>query len=265
MYTTSIGNIDQGATMGWLGKVIGGVVGGVAAGPIGAIAGIALGHAMDAAGTPQAAPPAEDLSESESAQMAFFVSTFSMLAKLAKADGRVSREEIAAIDRFIREGLELDGEGREFAIQIFRAAKDADIPFEQHARTFHQLFGEVRPLLTDMLDVLVRLAAADGELHAEEQRMIESAVRIFGLSREEYEQVHAIHFPDRDRWYRVLGLQSTATVEEIKQRYRKLAVEYHPDRLMSKGLPEELVGVAENRMREFNHAYEQLRQERQFR
>ena len=91
--------------MGWLGKVVGGTIGFAVGGPLGAIAGAAFGHAFDRGNAQDYAPDPAKLSSAETAQFTFFVATFSMLAKLAKTDGQVSKEEVASIEKFMAQDL----------------------------------------------------------------------------------------------------------------------------------------------------------------
>jgi len=248
--------------MGWLGKILGGSLGYLVGGPIGAVAGAALGHGFDAAadlqrsGTGSAAEP---LTAHESQQAAFFVSTFSMLGKLAKADGVVSREEVAAVEAFMRNNLGLPPQARRLAIRIFDEAKSSPVEFEDYARQFYGLFHGRPEMLYSMVELLTTVALADGVFHPEEQRLIAAAAEIFGV---EYEQVRRARTDDADRYYAVLGASREDSMTEIKKKYRALAQEYHPDRIISKGLPEEFVKFANQKFQEIQEAYEKIKAER---
>jgi len=249
-----------------MGSILGGVVGLALGGPLGAIAGAALGHGLGeqvGGGVHMGGfegPGGRSASPHERAQAAFFISTFSMLAKMARADGRVSESEIAMTQSFMRDELRLDAQTEAFAIKIFRTAKDEATPFESFAQQFYSLFHREPQMLHAMLDMLVRLAMADGTLHPEEKRLLEEAARIFGLGLEGFEQVVSMRSEDFSRHYATLGLTPDASFDEVKHAYRKKVSEYHPDKVIAKGMPEEFVKFAETRFREVQEAYEAIRE-----
>ncbi|HKK73105.1 MAG TPA: TerB family tellurite resistance protein [Candidatus Krumholzibacteria bacterium] len=241
--------------MGWMHSLLGGALGFAIAGPLGAVVGAALGHGLGQRGAATA-----QLEGQERAQAAFFVSTFSMLAKMARADGHVSQEEIAVAQRFMRHELGLDAEAERFAVRVFRAAKDAPTPFEEFAAQFADLFrGEVE-MREAMLDVLVRMALADGSLHDDERHLLERAAGIFDLSLDRFEHVLGRRHANFDRHYHTLGVEPGAPMEEVKRAYRRLVTEVHPDKVMARGMPEEFVKVAQERFHEVQNAYEAIRQ-----
>jgi len=183
-----------------------------------------------------------------------------MLAKMARADGHVSQEEIAVAQRFMRHELGLDAEAERFAVRVFRAAKDAPTPFEEFAAQFADLFrGEVE-MREAMLDVLVRMALADGSLHDDERHLLERAAGIFDLSLDRFEHVLGRRHANFDRHYHTLGVEPGAPMEEVKRAYRRLVTEVHPDKVMARGMPEEFVKVAQERFHEVQNAYEAIRQ-----
>lgn len=238
--------------MGLMGSLFGGAVGFALGGPLGAILGAAIGHGVSGgAGIPR-------LDQHQQAQATYFVSVFSMLAKMARADGRVSQSEIDMVAQFMRQDLRLDREAEQAAVKIFRAAKDSPATFEQFAHQFHQIFHADRDMLYSMLDLLHRLAAADGAVTADEQRLLTEAARIFGFQEREYRHVVGDLPTDLEKHYATLGLEPTATKEEVRTRYRKLVADNHPDKIMAKGLPDEFVEFAHHRFREIQEAYETI-------
>ncbi len=241
--------------MGWMGKIIGGSVGFILGGPLGALAGIALGSLYDAG------RPARKLNSGERSQFVFFLATFSMLGKMARADGRVSRDEIDLVEKFMAEYLRLDRQGRTYAIRIFNAAKESSDRFEDYAAQFYQIFQSRREIISTMFELLYRLAAVDGRIDPGEQRLLETAVRIFRISRSEYDRIKKAHGPSAD-YYAVLGCRPGDPDEVIKKKYRRLAVDFHPDKIISKGLPEEFVDFATERFQEIQTAYEKIQEER---
>lgn len=248
--------------MGWLGKIMGGTIGFALGGPLGAIAGVALGHTFDVNNKQYHTGARQRLSYHEQAQMAFFVATFSMLAKLAQADGRVSPEEIQTIEDFMSQELNLSLESKRFAVEIFETALRSETPFQDFATQFYHHFHHQPQLLDLMIDVLLRVSIADSTFSDSEQRLISSAAQIFNFSEQKYEELKSRYGLGCNKYYAILGTDNNATNEEIKKQYRKLVKEYHPDRIASKGLPEEFNQFAHDKFREIQEAYDAVKQER---
>lgn len=238
--------------MSWMGKILGGGLGFVFAGPIGAVIGAALGHhTLDSSG---------GLSSLESKQGIYFGATFSMLGKIAKADGMVTAQEIEVIDRVMRDNLRLDARSREFAIDIFNAAKDSDECFEDFAAQFYTEFGSSPEMLASLIELLLLVAHSDGEFHDAEEEMILEAVSIFGLQ-DHYRQLKSrfVGIPnDIASYYAILGSQEGDELAAVKKKYRKLAMEYHPDRVQSQGMPPEFAKAAEDKFKEIQNAFDMV-------
>jgi DnaJ like chaperone protein len=248
--------------MGWLGKIVGGTLGFALGGPLGAIAGAALGHTFDATNKEYYTQGRRQLSSHEEAQMTFFVATFSMLAKVAQADGRISPEETQAVEDFMARELNLTPESRRFAVDIFETAINSPMAFEDFAGQFYHQFNNQPRLLDLMIDVLLRLSVADGTLSESEERLISSAARIFQFSEQKYHELKSRYAPDVEKYYAILGTNSKASDDVIKRQYRKLVKEYHPDTIASKGLPEEFNKFANDKFREIQEAYEAIKEQR---
>ncbi len=254
--------------MGWLGKLVGGTIGFALGGPLGAIAGAAFGHAFDSSEQRYLGDEglrsgrAGRLSNGEEAQLTFFVAAFSMLAKLVKVDGRVAREEVASIEQFMVYDLQLDAQSRMVAMNIFNTALDAPGSFEDFAAQFYNQFQMQPQLLEVMVDILLRVSIADGALSPAEEELILKAVRAFHFSDTQYRTLKSKYIKDIDKHYATLGTDRTASTEQIKKQYRKLVHEYHPDKIASKGLPEEFTRFAENKFREIKEAYDIIKKER---
>jgi DnaJ like chaperone protein len=234
----------------WLGKILGGGIGLMVGGPIGAVFGAVLGHhAMDAR-----------TSTVENRQGIYFVGTFSMLGKIAKADGVVTAQEVEAIERVMRDNLRLSAASRDFAISIFNAARDSDDSFEDYARQFVEVFGDSPEILTSIIELLLHVAYADGELHDTEEQMIRSAARIFGVDTQyvEMRSLFSGQVTDINQCYAILGAEQGESLPAIKKKYRKLAMEHHPDRLQSRGLPPEFVTESEEKFKEIQQAYDSV-------
>ena len=248
--------------MGWLGKVIGGTIGFALGGPFGAVAGAVFGHAFDSSGPTYLQDGRNKLSQGEEAQMAFFLGAFSMLAKLAQADGRVSEEEMDSIEHFMVNDLQLDQQSRKVAITIFNTALQSPGTFEDFARQFYDHFRFQPQLLDLMIDIMLRVSIADGVLSDSEERLIQYAVRTFNLSDSQYNAIRSRYVSDVDKYYAILGSSRGDADDQIKRQYRKLVQEYHPDKIASKGLPEEFTRLAEEKFREIQEAYEAVKKER---
>jgi len=250
--------------MGWIGKIIGGTLGFAIGGPLGAIAGAAFGHAFDRTAEEMEPQEVSVRRETDTAQFTFFVAVFSMLAKLVKSDGQISRGELDTIQRFMLYDLGLEPQSRMFAVNVFNAALQSPNTFEEFASQFYGQFHSEPQLLEMMVDILLRVAVADGAMSTTEEQLIRTAVRIFGFSEATYEKIRSRYVQTFDRYYAVLGVKPSDSNETIKSRYRKLVMEYHPDRVVAKGLPEEFGKFAQDKFREIQEAYEKIRKERGF-
>ncbi|HPG38686.1 MAG TPA: co-chaperone DjlA [bacterium] len=247
--------------MSWLGKAIGGTIGFALGGPLGAVFGAVIGHQFDKPGE-TTGRKSYGYTPHEQSQAVFFVATFSLLAKLARADGRVSKEEIQVVENFMRQSLHLDNDAREMAIKIFNTAKLSNDSFDMFAEQFYELFHNDVHLLNSMLELLIRIAAADGNLHENEEKMLKRAALIFTIDLKEYERIKSIYIQNNDKYYAILGVSRTDSNEVIKKKYRQLVLEHHPDRVISKGLPEEFIKIATEKFQEIQEAFEKIMKER---
>jgi len=252
--------------MSWLGKMIGGTIGFALGGPIGAVAGAAFGHTfvdkreevyLNSIPGGQGA-----LSSNEEAQLIFFTAAFSMLAKICKADGKISDKEIQAVETFMKRDLQLDGDGQETAKRIFRQAVDSPEPFEAFAGQFYMVFRTQPNIIELMVDVLLRVSTADGDISQEEESMLLTATHIFRVSSTDYARMKSRYVKATNKYYAVLKCDESASNDEIKKKYRTLVTEYHPDKIEAKGLPEEFIKFANDKFREIQEAYEQIKKER---
>ena len=248
--------------MGWLGKVIGGTIGFALGGPVGAVAGAVFGHSFDTEGHSRLYEERTRLSRNEHAQMTFFVAAFSMLAKMAKADGTVCDKEIQAVEQFMKRDLQLNSESRKAAMSIFKTAADSEQTFDGFARQFYDMFSTQPRFLEILLDVMLRVSTADGILCEGEENLLLTAVRIFHYRTEDYLKLKAKYIDRSDVHHAILGCDRQDSDEFVKTQYRKLVTEYHPDKIASKGLPEEFSKFAADKFREIQEAYEMVKKER---
>ena len=256
--------------MGLLGTIIGGVLGWGFGGPLGAILGGAIGSNFgDNAGQPRPHPGARAGArvpfgfgaarrvDAIQAQRAFLTAVISLAAKVAKADGRVSAAEVQRFDAFLAQSLGMPPEERRLAARIFNQARDSDIPAEDFARQIRQILGHQPARMRDIVSLLASVAMADGSLHPAEERLIRSIANELGLSSRDYDEAMAMFNPTAsvDAAYATLGIEPSATDIEVKKAYRKLAKEYHPDVLASKGMSDDFKKFAEDKMKAINTAY----------
>lgn len=251
--------------MGFIGKLVGGTIGFAIGGPLGALAGAVFGHSFVDRNeeAPQVLEHGYTQGNQARAQLTFFVGTFSMLAKIARCDGRITPQEVDAIERFMAEDLGLDPESRRAARGIFNKAVDSGETFLDYAQQFYGQFQTEPHLLEMMIDIMLRVSVSDGTLSGEEESLIMSAVRQFRLSDETYGKLRSKYQgAGLSTYYAVLGAQEGDSEGTIKQKYRKLASEYHPDKIASKGLPEAFTQFANDKFREIQEAYEKIKEQR---
>jgi DnaJ like chaperone protein len=248
--------------MGIIGKIVGGTIGFALGGPLGAVFGAVFGHAFDTENTALQENSRPEPSMLEESQLAFFVGTFSMLAKLAKADGRVGQEEIDTIESFAVNDLGLTPASRDVAFNIFRAALNSPANFEDFALQFYGHFRNQPQMIEMMIDILLRVAAADGAIHLAEETLILSAARIFHFDQNRLSQLKSRYMASSDKYYDLLGCSRQDSDETIKRHYRHLVQTYHPDKIAGKGLPDEFTQLAQDKFREIQEAYESIKKER---
>ncbi|TVR80214.1 MAG: molecular chaperone DjiA [Rhodospirillales bacterium] len=243
------------------GKIIGSFAGFAMGGPLGALIGAVAGHAVDRIRAEQAGIPHDgpSLLGDGARQVAFTVAVIALGAKMAKVDGTVTRAEIDAFKQVFHVP---PGEMRNVA-RIFDMAKRDAGGFEPYARQVAALFRDEPTLLEELLAGLFHIAQADGPVKPAELAYLRQVADIFGLDHRGFERVHAMFAgrgePDA---YDVLGVDRSAGSDEIKATYRRLIRENHPDTLVAKGMPQEFIDVANQRMAAINAAYDRIRKER---
>ncbi|ETR65535.1 MAG: DnaJ like chaperone protein [Candidatus Magnetoglobus multicellularis str. Araruama] len=191
-----------------------------------------------------------------------------MIAKLAMADGDFSEDERHVIENLMKEELHLGADDVEMAVSIFNNALLDTTPFDFYASTFYQDFQSEPQLLELMLEILLKVSYADGVLNKNEETMLLSATKIFKFSKEEYESIKSRYDTvtgTNNKYYAILGCSPDDPVEIIKKCYRNMIVEYHPDKISSKGLPEEFILFANEKFKEIQNAYEIIKKERNIR
>jgi DnaJ like chaperone protein len=252
--------------MGFWGKAIGAGMGFMVGGPIGAILGGVLGHAYDVSNEQMLHHGGDhswpEIDREFDRQYLFYVSLASLAAKMAKADGVITSDEIRAFDHFLRIDLGLSVDERKTVANIFNEAKNSPEDAIAIARQFRALIGYQRDVLHMMIQLLFRIALADGQLQGNEEIFIQNIASVFELSAAEYQQIKALYIKQTGRAYNILGVDRSASDDDVKKAYRKLVQQYHPDRLQAKGVPEDFMKVAHEKMAEINQAYDEICKER---
>ena len=238
--------------MSLFGGIIGGFVGFTLLGPIGALVGSVIGSRMSESRTQRRNPNNLDH------QVAFFAALFACFAKISKADGVVSKEEVQKIEEFISKKFNLDKEQRNFAINIFQKAKDDNVSFEAYATQLQSLLKQSPNSLLIFYELLFELAMADGELHPAEEKILKKVPNIFKLPNNLFEELYEKYVSNINDCYKILGVNTNMSFSEIRKVYLKKRKEFHPDMLISKGLPEELIEKAKSKFIEIQEAYEEL-------
>ena len=247
--------------MSYWGKILGGVAGFAMGGPIGAVVGAALGHAADegAVGLPFA--PAKIAALIGGPEQVFAISVVVLSAKLAKADGAVTRAEIDAFKRSFRIPPE---SAREIG-RLFDQARESAEGYEPYAQQMGETFADNRALLEDVMTALFAIARADGVVNNAEAAVLQAVHRAFGLDRAAWERLRAgaprmaSNEPDP---YGELGLTRAATDQELRAQWRQLMRENHPDTLASRGVPEDFARRAGERVARINAAWDRIKRER---
>ena len=189
--------------------------------------------------------------------VAFAIAVIALSAKMAKADGLVTRDEVSAF----REVFHIPAEEEKSAAKVFNMARQDIAGFEEYAARIKTMFAQDEGTLCDLIEGLFHIAMADGQYHPNEDMFLERVADIFGLTQAQFRGVRIRFVPDAvPDPYRVLGLEPGASVEEARTVWRKMVRESHPDRMIARGVPKEMVKLAEKRLIEANLAYEEIRE-----
>ncbi len=192
-------------------------------------------------------------------EAAFSIALIALSAKMAKADGVVTDDEIAAFQDFFK----FPEEEADKVRMVFNLAQQDVAGFDEYLLRVVKIFEDAPAVLEDVLDCLFHVAVADGVAHPREFELLERAALAFGVSRASYHRLKATHFGlGEDDPHLVLGVAPGAGEDEIKAAHRRLVRDHHPDALVARGVPLNLVRIAEGRMAAINAAYEQILKDR---
>ena len=247
--------------MSWYGKIIGGTLGAMF-GPAGMMAGASFGHMYDSksqnspGGQGQQLEPVPMSKEKRSGIL--FHNTFAMMAKMAKADGFVTKEEVDTVKKFMAEPLLLNADSRSRATKIFNLAKNDDAPYDPLSEEFAQAFRHDIKTRAMMFEMLLAIALSDGILHPNEDRLLLKTLNDFHLNVDAYTNIRRDFLPEVDSLYSVLGIPPDSSNAEVKKKYRQLSVEYHPDKMAAANVSESVKKLAEEKFKEINQAYDTI-------
>ncbi|HEY9011406.1 MAG TPA: DnaJ family molecular chaperone [Devosia sp.] len=187
---------------------------------------------------------------------AFTLALIALSAKMAVSDGVVQASELRAFHRTVEIPPAIEHQVQ----KVFELAQQDVAGYEFYAKKIGRFFMDSPDTLEHVLDGLFFIASADGMIHESELDYLRNVSSIFGFDDARFEQLASQHvlLDNSIDPYTVLGLAPDAPQDEIKRVYRLLVAEHHPDRLIAKGVPEELIDVATARMAAINHAYSKL-------
>ena len=265
--------------MAWWGKIAGGTFGFILGGPLGAMLGAALGHNFDKGLDSAAVGGGFGGVDQERIQSAFFTAVFSVMGHIAKADGRVSPDEIS-MARAVMQQMSLDAAQTRVAMDLFNQGKSADFELDTILAQFKSECHRRRTLMQMFVEILLHAAYADGVLHADETRILKHISHSLGFSAEHFQQleaaVRAQRFFSEEHLsagassqtllkdaYALLGVAEDAADSDVKKAYRRMMNQHHPDKLVAKGLPEEMLKLATEKTQEIKAAYELIKRHRQ--
>ncbi|MEM6886826.1 MAG: molecular chaperone DjiA [Pseudomonadota bacterium] len=187
--------------------------------------------------------------------VAFTIAVIALGAKMAKADGQVTRDEVTAF----REVFHIAAQDEAGAARVFNLARTDAAGYEDYARRIGKMFSDRPDTLLDLLEGLFHIAMADGFYHPNENAFLETVAEIFNVSKDDFSGLRMRFVPDAPLDpYAVLGVRRDAPLADIRTQWRKLARENHPDALIARGVPQEAVQLAQKRMADINWAWEEI-------
>ena len=232
------------------GSLIGGMIGFSFGGPFGMLLGSLIGGKIS-----RARSRSSGFGSFAQPQQIFALSLIVLSAKLSKADGQVSKEELIAV----RDKLKIPDNEIEQVGKIFNKAKEESIGYEPYAQQISQIYKSNPNVLEEVINILFYIAEADGNISQSEMNMIQHIAEIFGLNNTQFNSIkESRKSSDKLNPYIVLGCNPDDNLQNIRKKYLKLSKEHHPDLLISKGVPEEVIEESKKKMRSINSAWDQI-------
>jgi len=265
--------------MSWWGKLLGGTFGYMLGGPLGAMIGAALGHNFDAK-LNRFSTTGGYTADHERVQTAFFTATFSVIGHIAKADGQVSSDEIR-MAQAVMNHMRLNPALKKLAQSLFSQGKQPEFVLDDVLDQFKRECHHSHNLLRVFLEILIQAAYADGVLHPAEKKILIHICDYLGFTREEFNSLESLikaggysrssggsgyqappSHNELKQAYQILNVSPDAGDDEVKKAYRRLMNQHHPDKLVAKGLPEEMMKMAADKTHEIKSAYELIKKAR---
>ncbi len=232
------------------GKIIGSATGFALGGPIGALLGGAAGHAIDKFKTKEKLPEKLALK-----QIGFTIGVIVLSAKMAKADGKVTKSEIKAF----KEKINVPDNEIKNVARLWDQAKKTTDGFEVYAKQISNLLEKKSSVLEELLNLLVIIAEADGKITNLEKIYLKEVSNIFGFSEQDFERICSSKLHKYIDPYQTLGVLKDAPLEEIKNKWKTLAMKHHPDRLIAQGIPKDIIETNTYRLKEINNAWDLIK------
>ncbi len=257
--------------MSWFGKILGGTFGFMMGGPLGALMGVALGNYFDGGLDGVSRRGGLGIGATERVQSVFFTVTFSVMGYVAKSDGKVTKDEIALAEQ-VMDQMQLSAEQRKIAITLFNEGKKPDFQIHEVLKQFKAELYRRRTLVQMFLEIVSAVALSDGNLDSREQKILEDIAADLGYSSEDFNELLGrlsgqAQFAQQESVadklaaaYELLGVNEGVDSVELKRAYRRQMNQHHPDKLVAKGLPEEMMEFANRKTQDIKAAYELIKQ-----
>ncbi len=262
-----------------LAKILGMIIGYIMGGFFGLLIGLYIGWLLDRRLRPYVARflVKKLHSHLQKTQRTFFETTFLVMGHIAKADGRVSEEEIR-VARQIMIQMQLNEQATREAMALFTRGKAADFDLQKELAPLRFLGMRQRNLMQMFIEIQLRAAMADGAIDSAERAILKTICETLGFTEQDLVRMEAMVKAERHAHqqptgrqgmdlsdaYDILDIQESASDAEVKKAYRKLINQHHPDKLAAKGLPPEMMKLAEEKSHEIRSAYERIREHRGF-
>ncbi len=256
--------------MSWFGKILGGTFGFMMGGPLGALMGVALGNYFDGGLENVSRNGGLGIGATERVQSVFFTVTFSVMGYVAKSDGKVTKDEIALAEQ-VMDQMQLSAAQRKIAMTLFNEGKKPEFQIHAVLAQFKQELSRRSTLVQMFLEIISAVALSDGRLDTKEQKILEQIATDLGYSLAEFNELLGrisgqAHFSEQvssaDKLaaaYELLGVKPQADAAELKKAYRRQMNQHHPDKLVAKGLPEEMMDIATKKTQDIKSAYELIK------
>jgi len=186
----------------------------------------------------------------------FMVSLLVLFAKVMKADGKLLKSELDYVKSFLKRNL--SRQQAQVFIKMFQEILKQEYSTAEVCRQIQRSMDH--PSRLELMHVLFGLSASDGEIHPEEVRVIHTIAGYLNISNKDYESIKAIFIKDINSVYKILEIDSSASDNDVKKAYRKMAVKYHPDKVAHLG--KEIQKTAEEKFKAVNDAYSEIKKQR---